>query len=99
MSTDDWGIDDGYEDALGRWHATPEATRSAILTAMDLDAIGTRPLAGASVRVLRPGQATPPQGPAELKLEDGTVLRVDTTLPPDLPLGYHELLPLDGGSS
>jgi 4-alpha-glucanotransferase len=99
MSMEEWGIDDGYEDALGRWHATPEATRFAILTAMDLDATSTRPLAGAPVRVLRPGQATPLQGPAELKLEDGTVLRVDTTLPPDLPLGYHQLLPLDGGSS
>jgi 4-alpha-glucanotransferase len=99
MGTDSWGIDDGYEDALGGWHAAPEATRSALLSAMGLDAGGTRPPAGAPVRVLRPRQAMPLQGPAELKLEDGTVLRVTTTLPPDLPLGYHELLPLDGGAS
>ena len=98
MSTDNWGIDGGYEDAMGRWHATPEATRSALLTAMGFDATGARPPAGAPVRVLRPGEATPLQGPAELRLEDGTVLPVDTALPPDLPLGYHELLPLDGGS-
>jgi 4-alpha-glucanotransferase len=99
MSTDSWGIDDGYEDALGRWHTTPEATRSALLAAMGLDADGTRPPAGASVRVLRPGRAMPLQRPAELKLEDGTILRVDTALPTDLPLGYHELLPLDGGGA
>ena len=99
MSTDRWGIDDGYEDALGRWHETPEATRSALLAAMDLAAVGRRPPARASVRVLGPGQAIPLQGPAELKLEDGTVLRLDTTVPPDLPLGYHELLPLEGGAS
>jgi 4-alpha-glucanotransferase len=99
MSPDSWGIDDGYEDALGRWHTTPEATRSALLAAMGLDADGTRPPAGTSVRVLRPGQAMPLQRPAELRLEDGTVLGVNTTLPPDLPLGYHELLPLDGGGA
>jgi 4-alpha-glucanotransferase len=99
MNQDSWGIDDGYEDALGRWHATPEATRSALLSAMGLEARGERPAAWTSVRVLRPRQETSLQGPAELKLEDGTVLRVNTTLPPDLPLGYHELLPLDGGAS
>ena len=36
-------------------------------------------------------------GPAELRLEDGTSLGVDRGWPPDLPLGYHEILPLDGG--
>src|SRR5262249_31063114 len=36
-------------------------------------------------------------GPAELRLEDGAILGVDRGLPPDLPLGYHEILPLDGG--
>ena len=35
--------------------------------------------------------------PAELRLEDGTALQVNTALPPDLPLGYHDLFPLDGG--
>jgi 4-alpha-glucanotransferase len=35
-------------------------------------------------------------GPAELHLEDGAVVRVDEGLPPDLPLGYHEVRPLDG---
>jgi 4-alpha-glucanotransferase len=37
------------------------------------------------------------QGPAELTLEDGTVLRVNDALPPDLPYGYHVLHRLDGG--
>jgi 4-alpha-glucanotransferase len=36
-------------------------------------------------------------GPAELRLEDGAMLGADRGLPPDLPLGYHEILPLDGG--
>ena len=30
-------------------------------------------------------------GPAEITLEDGAVLRIETTLPRDLPLGYHTL--------
>ncbi len=29
-------------------------------------------------------------------MEDGAVLRVDGSLPPDLPLGYHEVRPIDG---
>ena len=36
-------------------------------------------------------------GPAELRLEDGTILGVDRGWPPDLPLGYHEIVPIDVG--
>jgi 4-alpha-glucanotransferase len=98
MSTDRWGIDDGYEDAIGGWHVTPEATKSALLTAMGIDPAGTSPAPTTPVHVVRPRQTVPVRGPAELRLEDGTVLLVHTTLPPDLPLGYHELRPLDGRS-
>jgi 4-alpha-glucanotransferase len=50
--------------------------------------------------VHRRGQPLPAiAGAAELVLDDGTVLRVDAGLPPDLPLGYHELRPLDGRPS
>ena len=97
MSTDSWGIDNGYEDALGGWHVTPEATRSALLTAMGVDPTGASPLVRTPVRVVRPRQVIPWERPAELRLEDGTIVQVHTTLPPDLPLGYHELSPLDGG--
>ncbi len=55
--------------------------------------------AEARVRVVRPGQTLPLTGPADLMLEDGTVLRVDAALPSDLPFGYHELRPLDGGAA
>jgi 4-alpha-glucanotransferase len=47
------------------------------------------------VRVIRSGQTLPLEKPAELRLEDGTVLRFDVSLPTDLPLGYHELRTLD----
>lgn len=47
--------------------------------------------------VHRRGQPLPAvAGGAEIVLEDGAVLRVEGSLPADLPLGYHELRPLDG---
>ena len=35
--------------------------------------------------------------PADLRLEDGTALQVNTAPRNYLPLGYHDLFPLDGG--
>jgi 4-alpha-glucanotransferase len=99
MGTDIWGIDDGYEDALGAWRETPAATQSALLAAMGVDPAQSGPPAEAPVRVVRAGQALPLTKPAELRLEDGTAWRADAALPPDLPLGYHELRPLDGGAT
>jgi hypothetical protein len=37
MRTDIWGIDAGYEDALGVWRQTPPATRLALLASMGVD--------------------------------------------------------------
>jgi 4-alpha-glucanotransferase len=52
----------------------------------------------ASTLVHRRGRPLPGIArPAELRLEDGAILRVEADLPPDLPLGYHEIRPLDGG--
>ncbi len=34
--------------------------------------------------------------PADLHLEDGTIVENVEALPPDLPLGYHQLVPRDG---
>jgi 4-alpha-glucanotransferase len=66
---------------------------------MGVDPAQSGPPPESPVRVLRPGQALPLEQPAELRLEDGTALRVDAALPPDLPLGYHELCALDGGAT
>jgi 4-alpha-glucanotransferase len=62
------------------------------------DAMGATGLPPPSpVLVARRGGPTPPvMAPAEVALEDGAILRVDGGVPPDLPLGYHELRPLDG---
>jgi 4-alpha-glucanotransferase len=58
---------------------------------------GETPPAADEPLVHRRGQPLPVvERASELLLEDGTVVRVDQALPPDLPLGYHELRPLDG---
>jgi 4-alpha-glucanotransferase len=84
-SVDAFGVEDGYEDALGRWREAPMETRRAVVDAMG------HPDAEPSVLVMRRGTAQRLSGPAEITLEDGAVLRVNLTLPRDLPLGYHTL--------
>ena len=98
MATDTWGIEDGYQDVGGRWHETPPATVRALRAAMGADP--DDPDAAApddpGVRVVRSGDSAAVDGPAELTLEDGTVLPIEQRLPPDLPLGYHDLRLLAG---
>lgn len=96
MTTDPWAIQDGYWDVEGGWHETPPETRRAIRAAMGVEEPGTGPEAEEPVRVLYPGDLSRPSEPGELTLEDGTRLRIDGPLPPDLPWGYHDFRP-DGG--
>ncbi len=44
-----------------------------------------------TVLVVQRGEAKLLRAPAEIKLEDQTVLRVESALPADLPTGYHVL--------
>jgi len=88
---DEWGITDGYHDIDGLWHATPDDTRAALRSTM-----------GAPVSVplrwfVQAGEAAPLWNAADLRLSDGTMLKEVTALPPDLPWGWHELHPCDGG--
>ena len=92
MTADAWGVADGYEDTLGVWREVSPPTRGAIRAAM-----GAPPAPGAEpVRVLEPGASRALERACRLRLEDGTTLLVERTLPPDVPLGYHDLEPLDG---
>lgn len=94
MTTDAWGVSDGYEDVRGVWHEVAASAREAIRAAMgpppDPDA--------ARVRVVVPGASLSLERPGRLRLEDGGVLAVRDALPPDLPFGYHDLEPADGGA-
>jgi 4-alpha-glucanotransferase len=85
MTTDAWGITDGFHDLDGDWHETSDETRAALRAVMG------EAMAAPSARVVREGAADEIDGAAELTLEDGAVLHVTDRLPSDLPLGYHRL--------
>jgi 4-alpha-glucanotransferase len=74
-----WGVD---PDA-------PPATARALLEAMGAE--GEAPPPPPPMRFVRPGEAGALERPGDLVLEDGTELAGIRSLPPDLPLGYHEL--------
>jgi 4-alpha-glucanotransferase len=83
---DDSPIVKRYQDALGNWRDVPDDTIASLL-----DAMGPPTAEAESVLVAQRGEAKGLRAPAEIKLEDRTVLRVATTLPADLPTGYHTL--------
>jgi 4-alpha-glucanotransferase len=86
------GIEDGYWDVLGRWHDAPSETIEHLARAMGEPAADEQP-----VWCVRAGHPEFLRTPADVALEDGTTLRGVDVLPHDLPLGYHRLVPLDGG--
>ena len=87
------GIIPAYRDTSRRWqHIGPE-TRNAVLRAMGLEPHRPRPLVGPDIRVLAPGETMAVESTGDLVLEDGTRLRVEKQIPPDLPLGYHQFQP------
>ncbi len=95
---DSWGIVPGYFDNYGTWRVTPASTRDALLSAMGLDGAAPQSAEVPAVRVLRGAQELPLPAPAELRLEDGTSLRLRDSVPGDVPWGYHELQWGDGSS-
>jgi 4-alpha-glucanotransferase len=90
------GITDGHHRTDGTWHATSSETDAALRAAMGL-APGEVPSDARPVWFVRCGAADRLLGPCRLVLEDGSDLGVVAALPPDLPAGYHDLLPEDGG--
>ncbi len=92
---DSWGISDGYWDVAGTWHSTDDDVRVALLQAMGAE--GDSP-PGSRYWSVTAGEAHYLDSLCEVQLEDGTLLPAVAQLPPDLPVGYHELHPLDGGS-
>lgn len=89
--SDAWGITDGYHDIDGSWHPTRDDTREALRQAMG------EPITIPLRWFVEAGDAAPLWSAADLRLADGTVVADVTSLPPDLPWGWHELHPRDGG--
>jgi 4-alpha-glucanotransferase len=88
------GIEPHYVDALGRQHDAPAATLDAIRAVMARHEKRGQPpfFANKGDSLLVATQGAPIEtGPAELRLEDGTSLTIDDTLPEDVPAGYHAL--------
>ncbi len=94
--TDAWSITDGYWDEGGTWHVTTPEVRAALAAAMGADQREAPPPPPLTWFVTA-GSTPALHGPAEVTLEDGTLLQDLGELPWDLPLGYHTLQPLDGG--
>ncbi len=91
-TTDDWGIDAGWLDALDEEHVVSDATIGRLR-----EIIG-RPPADLEERapiVARPGDALEVDE-ADVVCEDGEIRHVDGELPGDFPLGYHWLQTPEG---
>jgi 4-alpha-glucanotransferase len=86
-TTDEWGIDASWLDALDEEHQVAQATIERLR-----EVIGTPPadLDDRAPIVARPGDALEIDE-AQVVCEDGEVRTVDGHLPDDFPLGYHWL--------
>jgi 4-alpha-glucanotransferase len=92
------GIQTSYQDGSGTWHQASRTGLDAALEAMR-SGEGAGDRSADAVWVLRQGETHPVDGPSELRLENGSTIGVEAFLPRDLPLGYHDLVPRDGGQS
>ena len=91
-TTDGWGIDASWLDALDEEHTVEQPTIDRLR-----EVIGTPPddLVERAPIVARPGDALEVDE-ADVQCEDGETRHVDGELPEDFPLGYHRLRTPDG---
>jgi 4-alpha-glucanotransferase len=91
-TTDDWGIDASWLDALDEEHEVAQETIDKLR-----EIIGTPPadLEERAPIVARPGDSLEVEG-GEVICEDGEVRSIGGSLPADFPLGYHWLQSADG---
>ena len=95
MGVAEWGVQEHWQDAQGAWHEVSAETVTCMLDAMGTDGDGSPP-PGPTLFV-RPGRTIDLDGPADLTTEGGQVIRVEGSLPPGLPYGYHSLDRLEDG--
>ncbi len=87
--TNAWGIDSGYEDALGAWHETSPKAIQAVLEAMD---VGDAPEGTGTLIVMQEGERRKLSAPAVIRLENGETMEALESIPAGLPSGYHQVL-------
>ncbi len=91
-TTDAWGIDASWLDALDEEHTIADETierMREVIGRPPADLLETGPI------VARPGDPLEVDQ-AEVECEDGRTRQVDGELPEDFPLGYHRLRTPDG---
>ena len=96
---DQWGILSAFKDAFGNWRTTSNETRKVFR-----QAIGNAEPSGPAgrprgTRIIQYGTALKLAGPAQLRLEDGSIIHIEKRTPKDLPAGYHELKDPSNGRS
>ncbi|MGC4097009.1 MAG: 4-alpha-glucanotransferase [Nitrospira sp.] len=99
MSRNVWDIDDVYLGADGKERRVARESIEAIRSATGSPPSTPQSLFDEPVKVVHRGDSLRFSGRAELHLEDGTVMEVRDRLPPNLPMGYHELVPIGRTSS
>jgi 4-alpha-glucanotransferase len=91
-AVDEWGITEGYHDVAGRWHATDPAVRDRIRSSMG------EPQPGRPLWFVVEGTRHTLWNRCDLVLDTGGRLDGLDELPPDVPIGYHDLCPHDGST-
>ena len=95
MGAAEWGVQQRWQDAAGTWHEVAAETVERVLDAMGTDGDGS-PSPGPTLFV-SPDRKPTFDGPADLTLENGEVVRIEGALPSELPFGYHSLVHLEDG--
>ena len=92
-----WGIQRRYTTAAGDDVELEDSTVEALLDALGADAERPATVEPLVVSVGR-GRThpVPLKGLAEVVLEDGTRLAAQDAIPPDIPIGYHQIHPRAG---
>jgi 4-alpha-glucanotransferase len=93
------GVSVGFHDGTGRWHDVSEATLATISEALGEPAVDTAWPAVLVVQRGRPQGWTPPPGECvQVVLESGEERTMPTSLPGELPDGYHRLVGRTGST-
>jgi 4-alpha-glucanotransferase len=83
------GVETGYEDYQGNFRRSPEESVLAVVEALEEDS--PRGPEEQGPLFLRHGAPLPFDGPALVDTDTGDELRIEGTIPADMPFGYHTI--------